>query len=44
MSKLETFLPKEKKRLLCVHLVIFSPRHNKNFSKALNVGHVVRHA
>ena len=31
-----------RKRLLCFLLVIFSPRHNKNERKALNVEHLVR--
>ena len=32
----------QRKRLLCFLLVIFSPRHNKNERKALNVEHLVR--
>ena len=39
---MEVFLPE--KRLLYLLLVIFSPRHNENWRKALNVGHLVRDA
>ena len=39
-SKLEVFLPK--KRLFCFLFLNFSPRHNKNQRKALNVEHLAR--
>ena len=35
------FFFQKKTTLLCFVLVIFSPRHNKNYRKASNVGHLV---